>query len=105
VRFKRAPENRGRVLRTGLWGLSRHPNYFGEAVLWWGIGLIALPAGSWLALLGPALLTFTLLRISGVTLLDQALVERKPKYADYIASTPAFFPWPRRRRLAGAADA
>ncbi|HSL19284.1 MAG TPA: DUF1295 domain-containing protein [Methylomirabilota bacterium] len=98
TRFKADPANRGEVLRSGLWGLSRHPNYFGEAVLWWGIGLLALPSGGLLALAGPAVLTFALLRVSGVAMLDAALVERKPGYADYIRSTPAFFPRPRRLR-------
>jgi steroid 5-alpha reductase family enzyme len=91
-RFKRDPANRGRVLDTGLWGRSRHPNYFGEAVLWWGLGLLAVPTGGWLALVGPALITFLLVRISGVTMLEDTLRDRKPGYAAYIASTPAFVP-------------
>jgi steroid 5-alpha reductase family enzyme len=90
--FKRDPSNRGRILRTGLWGRSRHPNYFGEAVLWWGLGLLAFPTGGWLALIGPALITFLLMKVSGVAMLDAALVDRRPGYADYIRSTPAFFP-------------
>ncbi len=94
--FKRNPANRGQVMRKGLWGFSRHPNYFGETVLWWGIGLIAFPAGGWLSFLGPLLITFLLLRISGVTLLEKALVESRPGYAEYVRSTPAFFPWPRK---------
>ncbi len=89
---RRDPANRGRVLASGLWSRSRHPNYFGEALLWWGIGLLALPAGGPLALAGPALLTFSLVRVSGVAMLDAALVERKPGYADYLRSTPAFLP-------------
>jgi steroid 5-alpha reductase family enzyme len=92
ARFKRDPDNAGRILRTGLWSRSRHPNYFGEAVLWWGLGLLSLPAGGALSLIGPALLTFSLLRVSGVAMLDAALVYRRPGYADYIRSTPAFFP-------------
>ena len=90
--FKRDPANRGRILRTGLWGRSRHPNYFGEAVLWWGLGLLAVPTGGWLALIGPVLITFLLMKVSGVAMLDAALVDRRPGYADYIRSTPAFFP-------------
>lgn len=98
LRFTRDPETRGQVLRSGLWALSRHPNYFGEALLWWGLGLVALPVGGWLALLGPSMITFLLLKISGVTMLDAALVDRRPGYAEYIRSTPAFFPLPSRLR-------
>jgi steroid 5-alpha reductase family enzyme len=101
-RFKADPANKGQVMSSGLWGLSRHPNYFGEAVLWWGIGLLALPTGGWLALGGPALMMFTLMRVSGVTLLDRAMVERRPGYAEYIRSTPAFFPVRIGRRTAEA---
>jgi steroid 5-alpha reductase family enzyme len=97
MRFKRNPANQGQVLTTGLWGLSRHPNYFGEAVLWWGLGLIGVAGGGPLALIGPALLTFSLLRVSGVAMLDRALVDRRPGYAEYLQSTPAFFPRLTRR--------
>lgn len=92
ARFKADPANRGRILRTGLWARSRHPNYFGEAVLWWGLGLLAAPTGGWLAIIGPVLITFLLMKVSGVAMLDAALVKRRPGYADYIRSTPAFFP-------------
>jgi steroid 5-alpha reductase family enzyme len=106
ARFKRDPDNAGQVMRSGLWSLSRHPNYFGEAVLWWGIGLLALPAGGLLAFVGPLMITFLLLRISGVVMLDAALSERRPGYADYIRTTPAFLPLGRRhsRRQRRAAD-
>jgi len=96
--FKRDPAHRGAVMRSGLWGLSRHPNYFGEAVLWWGIGLIGVAGGGPLALISPLLLTFLLLKISGVAMLDKALIERRPGYAEYVASTPAFVPLPRWAR-------
>ncbi len=92
ARFKGDPANRGRVLDTGLWARSRHPNYFGEAVLWWGLGLLALPTGGWLAFVGPAMITFLLVKVSGVAMLDAALVDRRPGYDEYIRSTPAFFP-------------
>ncbi len=92
ARFKADPGNRGSILDSGLWGRSRHPNYFGEAVLWWGIGLLAVPTGGPLAMVGPALLTFLLIRVSGVAMLDAALVERRPGYAEYIRTTPAFVP-------------
>jgi steroid 5-alpha reductase family enzyme len=92
-RFRDDPASRGQVLDRGLWRLSRHPNYFGEAVLWWGFGLFALdqPWG-WLALLGPALMTFMLVRVSGVTMLDEHLLKSRPGYADYLRRTPAFVP-------------
>ena len=96
ARFKKNPANSGRVMRTGLWSLSRHPNYFGEALLWWGIGLLALPVGGWLSLLGPLMITFLLLKVSGVAMLDAALEERRPGYAEYIRSTPAFLPLGRK---------
>ncbi len=92
-RFKKDPANTGRVMRSGLWSFSRHPNYFGEAVMWWGIALLTLASGGWLAFISPLMVTFLLLRISGVTMLDAALAERRPGYEDYIASTPAFVPW------------
>jgi len=99
-RFKTNPANKGRVLDTGLWGYTRHPNYFGEAVLWWGFGLFSVAVGGYAGLLGPAIMTYLLLRVSGVSLLEQALKSSKPGYADYIASTPAFWPRLRRTRLA-----
>ena len=102
VRFKSDPTNKGRILSSGLWGRSRHPNYFGEAVLWWGLGLLAFPTGGWLAFIGPAMITFLLMKVSGVALLDAALVDRRPGYADYIDSTPAFFPRLGSHRSSGA---
>jgi steroid 5-alpha reductase family enzyme len=95
--FKRIAANRGQGRDRGLWRYSRHPNYFGEAVLWWGLGLIgaATPGGA-VGLVGPALMTFLLLRVSGVTLLERGLRQRKPGYADYVARTSAFVPWPPR---------
>lgn len=93
-RFKQAPANQGLIMRSGLWSLSRHPNYFGESVLWLGFALIGMSAGGALALISPVLLTFLLIKISGVAMLDRAMVERRPAYAEYLKSTPAFFPWP-----------
>ncbi len=91
-RFTEDPATSGRVMRSGLWSVSRHPNYFGEAVLWWGIAVLALPTGGWLSFIGPLMITFLLLKVSGVAMLDTAMVERRPDYADYIATTPAFVP-------------
>lgn len=97
ARFRADPQSRGRVLDTGLWRYSRHPNYFGNAVLWWGLGLFAVAAGAWPALLGPLLMTVLLLKVSGVALLERDIADRRPAYANYIRRTSAFVPWfPRR---------
>lgn len=92
-RFKANPANAGRVLDSGLWRYTRHPNYFGDALLWWGLYLLAAasPAGVW-AIGSPLLMMVLLMRVSGVTLLEQTLAQR-PAYREYIARTPAFFPW------------
>lgn len=95
--FLRDPQNRGRVCSVGLWRYTRHPNYFGEATLWWGFGLLAVGAGAPWALFAPAIMTFLLLRVSGVSLLERDITERRPHYRDYIARTSAFFPMPPRR--------
>jgi len=92
--FRRDPANKGKVLRTGLWRYTRHPNYFGEAVLWWGYGLIGLAAaGGWWTIYAPAVMTLLLIKVSGVSLLEQSLIHRKPGYAEYVRSTNAFVPW------------
>lgn len=93
TRFKADPANRGRVLDTGLWRYTRHPNYFGEATLWWGYYLIAAAAGGWWTVFAPLLMTLLLLKVSGVSLLEQDIHERRPAYRDYIARTNAFLPW------------
>jgi steroid 5-alpha reductase family enzyme len=95
ARFKGDPANRGKVMDRGLWRYSRHPNYFGECCVWWGVYLVALAAGGWWTLFSPLLMTFLLLKVSGVTLLEKDL-ERRPAYRDYIARTSAFLPWPPR---------
>jgi len=100
LRFRSDPASRGRVLDTGLWRYSRHPNYFGEAVLWWGYGMMAGAAGAWWTLFAPLLMTWLLLRVSGVALLERTIVHRRPEYEAYIRKTSAFVPWPPRRRSA-----
>jgi steroid 5-alpha reductase family enzyme len=96
--FKRRVENKGRLLRSGVWKFTRHPNYFGEALLWWGVWLIAAAGHGYWSAYGPVLITLLLLRVSGVTLLEKSLKESKPGYADYVARTSSFVPWfPRRR--------
>jgi steroid 5-alpha reductase family enzyme len=91
--FKAQPENHGKVMDQGLWRYSRHPNYFGEFCLWWGFYLLAFSAGApvWV-LVSPLLMSFLLLKVSGVPLLENDLQERRPAYRDYQARTRAFFP-------------
>ena len=94
VAFKRDPASRGRTCRAGLWRYSRHPNYFGEFLIWWGFYLVALPAGGWWTVYAPLLMSFLLLRVSGVVLMEKDIGERRPAYRAYVARTSAFFPWP-----------
>jgi steroid 5-alpha reductase family enzyme len=96
TRFKATAANAGRVMDRGLWRYSRHPNYFGEFCVWWGLYTIALGAGGWWTLFSPLLMTVLLLKVSGVTLLEQDIAERRPAYREYVARTNAFFPGPRR---------
>ena len=90
--FKKNPENKGKVLDSGLWQYSRHPNYFGECCVWWGLFLIALAGGAWWALPSVLLMTLLLLKVSGVSLLEKDICERRPAYSAYIQSTNAFIP-------------
>jgi steroid 5-alpha reductase family enzyme len=90
--FRANPENKGKVLDSGLWQYSRHPNYFGECCVWWGLFLIALAAGAWWAMPSALLMTLLLLKVSGVSLLEKDISERRPEYAAYIRSTNAFIP-------------
>jgi steroid 5-alpha reductase family enzyme len=93
-RFRANPANRGQVLETGLWRYTRHPNYFGDALLWWGLFLIATSASrGWMTIASPIVMTLLLLRVSGVTLLEEGLKASKPGYADYIRRTSSFIPW------------
>lgn len=93
--FKKNPDNTGKVLDTGLWKYTRHPNYFGDALLWWGFYLMAFnyPQGIFF-FSSPLFMTFLLMRISGVAMLEVKLKKSKPQYHDYIKRTSAFFPMP-----------
>jgi steroid 5-alpha reductase family enzyme len=98
ARFKADPANAGKVMNRGLWAYTRHPNYFGDALVWWAFFLIAL-ATPWGAatIVSPVLMTFMLMRVSGVALLERTLVKTRPEYEAYRRQTNAFFPWfPRR---------
>ena len=96
AQFKANPENEGKVLTTGLWGLTRHPNYFGDFLVWWGFYLIAVAGGGWWSFLGPAVMSVLLLRVSGVTLLERSMKRKHPDYTEYVESVNAFFPGPKR---------
>ena len=98
--FRADPASKGKVLDTGLWRYTRHPNYFGDCCVGWGIWLAAASAGPWIALAslpGPLFLTFTLTKWSGKPLLEKGLAKTRPGYADYVARTSGFIPWPPRK--------
>jgi steroid 5-alpha reductase family enzyme len=97
ARFRADPANAGRVMDRGLWRYTRHPNYFGDFCVWWGIFAVALstPHGVWSAI-GPALMSFLLMRVSGVPLLERSIHKRRPDYVAYARRTSAFFPRPPR---------
>jgi steroid 5-alpha reductase family enzyme len=99
ARFKADPQSAGRVMDRGLWRYTRHPNYFGDCLVWWGLFAIAAatPAGPW-TIASPLLMTFLLLRVSGVALLERSLVHTRPEYRGYIERTSAFFPRPPSQR-------
>lgn len=97
--FLAEPANRGQVMDRGLWRYSRHPNYFGEACMWWGVFVLSLGVDqAILGLVSPVLMTFLLLRVSGVRLLEKDIGSRRPGYAEYTRRTSAFFPLPPKDR-------
>lgn len=91
-RFRSDEANRRAVMDKGLWRYSRHPNYFGDCLVWWGIYLSAAAAGAWWTVAGPLVMTILLLRVSGVALLERTIGERRPGYADYAQRTSPFVP-------------
>ena len=94
TRFKADPANKDKVMDQGLWAYTRHPNYFGEALLWWGIFLIALSTpGSFWTIISPVVITLTLVKMTGIALTEKVILEKKPIYSGYMARTSAFFPW------------
>lgn len=91
--FKSNPLNKGTILQTGLWQITRHPNYFGEATMWWGIAVMVIAStGWWFALISPIIITYLLLFVSGVPLLEKKYAGR-PDFEAYCQTTPKFFPW------------
>lgn len=97
-RFLSNPANKGKIMSSGVWRYTRHPNYFGDATQWWGYYLIAVSAGGWWTIFSPILMTFLITRVSGVALLEKTM-EKIPGYKEYKEQTSAFIPWfPRPKR-------
>jgi steroid 5-alpha reductase family enzyme len=93
ARFRADSRNVGRVMDRGLWRFSRHPNYFGEFCMWWGLWLLAVAAGAWWTVLSPLLMSVLLIRVSGVPLLEEDLRRHRPGYSAYVRRTSSFVPW------------
>ncbi|HPF51830.1 MAG TPA: DUF1295 domain-containing protein [Draconibacterium sp.] len=91
--FKSNPRNKGKVLNTGFWRYTRHPNYFGDAAVWWGFALFSVAASGYWQIIGSLIMTLLLLKVSGVALLEKTLTETKPEYRDYVRKTRPFLPW------------
>jgi len=93
ARFKSGQANKDKVMDKGLWHFTRHPNYFGDATVWWGFGFLCFASGSYLPVFGSALMTLIIIKVSGVSLLEKSLKNRKPEYEEYIRKTSSFVPW------------
>lgn len=97
--FLSKPENKGKIMDKGVWRYTRHPNYFGDSAQWWGYYLIAASAGGWWTIFSPIMMTFLLVRVSGVALLEKTM-ETRPGYKEYAEKTSAFIPWfPHKKQL------
>ena len=92
-RFKKKQKNKGKVLKTGLWKYTRHPNYFGDTFVWWSYAMFSIAAGGYWQIIGAIVMTLLIIKVSGVALLEKTLQETKPKYKEYVAKTNSFFPW------------
>lgn len=92
-KFKSKPENKGKLLTTGFWKYTRHPNYFGDSAVWWAYALFSISAGAYWQIIGSIIMTALIIKVSGVYLLEKTLIDKKPGYKKYIESTNAFFPW------------
>lgn len=91
--FKKNLENKGKVLNTGFWKYTRHPNYFGDAAVWWAFALLSIAAGGYWQIIGAVIMTLLIIKVSGVAMLERTLKNTKPQYKDYIEKTNAFIPW------------
>lgn len=92
-RFKKNPDNKGKLLTTGFWKYTRHPNYFGDSAVWWGFGILSFAAGSYWSALGSVFMTGLIIKVSGVALLEKSMASEKPGYREYAERTSSFFPW------------
>lgn len=97
ARFKSRPDSKGQVMERGLWRYTRHPNYFGDFCVWWGIYLVAAAGGAWWAVFSPIVMSVLLMRYSGVGLLEKTITRRRPGYEEYMRTTNAFFPGPPKK--------
>lgn len=93
AKFKNNQKNKGKVLNTGFWKYTRHPNYFGDSAVWWSFGIFSIAAGSYWTFIGSIIMTLLIIKVSGVSLLEKSLNETKPQYVEYIKKTNSFFPW------------
>jgi steroid 5-alpha reductase family enzyme len=96
AQFKRNPNNEGKVMESGLWRYTRHPNYFGDFCVWWAFYLFAVSAGGWWSVASPIIMSLLLLKVSGVAMLERTISSRRPEYTNYLRRTNAFFPGLRR---------
>jgi steroid 5-alpha reductase family enzyme len=92
-RFKRDAGNKGKVLDTGFWRYTRHPNYFGDSAVWWAFAFFSIAAGGYWQVIGSVFMTLLIIRVSGVALLEKSLKDTKPQYREYVRKTSSFFPW------------
>lgn len=93
AQFKKDKKNKGKVLNTGFWKYTRHPNYFGDSAVWWAYALFSIAAGSYWQIIGSVIMTLLIIKVSGVALLEKTLNKTKPQYREYIEKTNSFFPW------------
>lgn len=93
ARFKANPANKGKLLTTGFWKYTRHPNYFGDAAVWWGFAVLSIAVGCWLPVLSSVLMTWLIVKVSGVAMLERTMKNTKPGFENYVKRTNAFLPW------------
>jgi steroid 5-alpha reductase family enzyme len=93
MRFKKNPTNKGKVLDIGFWKYTRHPNYFGDSAVWWSYAIFSIASGSYWQIIGSIIMTLLILKVSGVSLLEKSLKDKKPLYRDYIKKKSSFLPW------------